>query len=178
MNDQLDDLLTPPPSPSDGTTLRQELLARTTGVLRRRRRLRQIAWVGALAACFIAGMVTMRWCTPLAPAVVAVNTQPDPKIETLPEPKADAPTPPETAVAVEYQALDATDRRERFDLYRKAARLYRGKGDFANWVRCEGNALDEAAKEDRAVSADDDAVLIALKLERQKKEKSDARNLD
>ncbi len=79
---------------------------------------------------------------------------------------------------MENRALDATDRRERFELYRKAAHLYRGKGDYANWVRCEGNALDEAGKEDLAVSPDDDAVLIALKLERQNKEKSDAHKLD
>jgi hypothetical protein len=177
MNDPLDDLLAAPPASADGTKLRQELLARSTGVVRRRRRLRQVAAGVALAGCFVAGMVTMRCLTPPAPELLVWDTRPQPPNETLPEPKRDAPIP-ETAVAVEYRALDATDRRERFDLYRKAARLYRGKGDYANWVRCEGNALDEAAKEDLAVAPDDDAVLIALKLERQKKEKSDARNLD
>jgi hypothetical protein len=175
MNDPLDDLLTPRHAPDDGAELRHDLLARSTSLLRRRRRLKRVAWVAALAACNGAGLVTMHWLAP-EPAVQIVYRDAESPRDTPPGPKRE--TPPETAVAVENRALDATDRRERGELYRKAAELYRRDGDYANWVRCRGNALDEARQEDLAVTPDDDSVTIALKLERQKKEKRDARTLD
>jgi hypothetical protein len=175
MNDPLDELLTPPSAPEDGTKLRQALLARSTDVLRRRRRLRQVAGVGALAACFLAGMATMRWFPP-APVVQIVYREAEPHTEPTPQLNNDNPS--ETAVAVENRALDATDRRERGELYRKAAELYRSNGDYANWVRCKGNALDEGTSEDLIVTPDYDSITIVMKRERQKKESRDARIVD
>ncbi len=168
MNDPLDDLLTPHPAPADGAKLRQAILVRSTGVLRRRRRLKQVAWGLALAACYLAGMGTTRWFTPTpVPQTVQV---------TPPEPQPEVPAAPPSATALEYLALDSTDHRA--ELYRAAAERYREQGDLAAWVRCQDNALDATKQEDLAVSPDDDFVTIALKQDRQKQEKRDARKLD
>ncbi len=163
-SDNTDDLLAPRPTLEDSGPLRQVVLLRTTGVLRRRRRLKQLVLVGACAACFAAGMVTMRWWTPTAPQVVQVR--PDEKPETA-RPEA------VSALAQENRALDAPDARTRSEGYNKAAELYRQQGDFADWVRCKDNALDDAPREDLIVSAEDDFLTIALKRERQKKENRD-----
>ena len=168
MNDPLDDLLAAPAARDDGAKLRQTILRRSTGVLRRRRRVKQAAWGLALAACYLAGMGTMRWFMPVpAPQIVEV---------TPPEPKPEAPVVPPSATALENLALDSTDRRA--ELYRAAAERYRAQGDLAAWVRCQDNALDATKKEDLAVSPDDDFLTIALKQDRQKQEKRDARKLD
>ncbi len=44
--------------------LRRLLLARTTGVVRFRRRLKRFAWATALAACYLAGMATTQMWRP------------------------------------------------------------------------------------------------------------------
>jgi hypothetical protein len=171
MNDPIDDLLALPVAPLDDAKLRLEILRRCTTVLRRRRRLRQLGWAAALAACFLAGMLTMRWFTPPAPPQVieVVVAPPEPKKETPPQVVL-------SAVAVENLALDSPDRST--ELYRLAAELYRKQGDLASWVRCQDNALETGKKDDLTVSPDDDFLTIALKQERQKKEKRDARHLD
>jgi hypothetical protein len=168
MNDPLDELLALPPAPDDGAKLRQEILLRSTGVLRRRRRWKRLAWAASLAACYAAGMLTMRWFTPPAAGVevAAAPTQ---------ETKNETPPVVQSARAVENLALDSTEHRA--ELYRQAAGLYRKDGDLASWVRCKDNALAEAKKEDLTVSADDDFLEIALKQARQK-EKRDARTLE
>jgi hypothetical protein len=174
MNDDLDALLAPPPLPPEAAAFRQAVLERTTAVLRRRRRLKQVAWVCGLAACYVAGMLTMRWITP-SPIPQVVEVQPEPKHEQ-PEPKKETAPRPLTAVAVENLALDSTENRA--ELYRQAAELYRQQGDYANWLRCKDNALDAAKKADLAVAPDDDFITIALKRDRQKQEKNDARHVD
>src|SRR4051794_28349654 len=69
--DSPDRLLAPPPLPADRATLREDLFSRTAGVLRRQRRLRALAVVAALAACYGAGLLTMRWAlTPAPPTPV------------------------------------------------------------------------------------------------------------
>jgi hypothetical protein len=173
MNDPLDELLAVAPAPDDGR-LRQDILRRSTALLRRRRRLKQLALAACLPACFVAGMVTMRWFAP-APQPQVVFVRVEPQQETLPEPKVDTP-PPLSAVAVENKALDSPDHRA--ELYRQAAELYRKEGDYASWVRCKDNALSEAKKEDLQISPDDDFLTIALKKERQKKENHDVRRVD
>jgi hypothetical protein len=171
MNDPLDDLLAAPATPVETATLRHAILLRSTALLRRRRRLKQLGLAASLAACFLGGMATMRCLTPAAPkehVEVAV---------TPPEPKKETPAPAVlSAAAVENAALDSTDRRD--ELYRLAAELYRKEGDLASWIRCKDNALEAAKKDDLAVSPDDDFLTIALKQDRQKKEKRDARHLD
>jgi hypothetical protein len=173
MNDPLDELLAPPREPDDGR-LRQEILRRSTAVLRRRRRLKQLVLAASLPTCFLAGMVTVRWFAP-PPQQQVVYVQAEPKPEILPEPKKE-PAVPLSAVAMENKALDSPDHRA--ELYRQAAELYLKEGDYASWVRCKDNALGEAKKEDLQISPDDDFLTIALKKERQKKEIQDARRVD
>jgi hypothetical protein len=174
MNDPLDQLLGVTPAPDDGK-LRQEILQRSTAILRRRRRLKQLALAACLPACFLAGMATMHWFIP-APQQQVVFLETDPKHETLPEPKKEPAPTPLSALAMENKALDSPDHRA--ELYRQAAELYRQEGDYASWVRCKDNALSEAKSEDLEVKPGDDFLTIALKKERQKKENHDARRVD
>jgi hypothetical protein len=173
MHDPVDELLTVAPAPDDGR-LRQDILHRSTAILRRRRRLKQLALAASLPACFLAGMMTM-WGFAPTPQQQVVYVEIEPKHETSPEPKKEAPTPM-SAVAMENKALDSPDHRA--DLYRQAAELYLKEGNYASWVRCKDNALSEAKKEDLQISPDDDFLTIALKKERQKKENRDAHRVD
>jgi hypothetical protein len=172
MNDPLDDLLALRPAPAEDGKLRAAIWLRSTAVLRRRRRLKQLGWAVGLAACFVAGMVTMRWLAPPAAAAQVVEV-----VVPRPEPPKELPPPLVlSAAAVENLALDSTDHRS--ELYRLASELYRKEGDLASWVRCKDNALEAGKNEDLTVSPGDDFITIALKQERQKKEKRDARHLD
>ena len=84
--DPLDDLLQPPPG-EGGDALRRRLLERTTRVLRRRRRLRVVARIAALAACFVAGALTVYYFGPRqTERVVAVVKQPAPETPVVPVP--------------------------------------------------------------------------------------------
>ncbi len=174
MHDPFDELLAVPPAPDD-SKLREEILRRSTAILRRRRRVKQLALTASLAACFLAGMVTMRWFSPAPPQQV-VYVEFDAKHDTLPEPMKEASPISLSAVAMENKALDSPDHRA--ELYGQAAELYLKEGDYASWVRCKDNALSEAKKEDLQISPDDDFLTIALKKERQKKENRDARTVD
>jgi hypothetical protein len=174
MNDPLDELLARPPAADDGK-LRQEILQGSTAILRRRRYVKQLLLAATLPACFLAGMVTMRWFGP-APQQQLVYVEIGAKKEALPTPGKEPPLPTLSAVVMENKALDSPDHRA--DLYRQAAELYLKEGDYASWVRCKDNALSEAKKEDLQISPDDDFLTIALKKERQKKENRDARTVD
>ena len=68
MSDPVDDFLNRGSPPAGNEHFQAALLRQTTRLLRRRQRLRQLAYLGALAACFLAGMATMHWLTPPAPA--------------------------------------------------------------------------------------------------------------
>jgi hypothetical protein len=174
MNDSFDELLAAPAAPDDGQ-LRQEILRRSTALLRRRRQLKQLALVMSLPACFLTGMAAMYWLNPATKQRV-VYVEAEPRRDPPPVPKQETPMVPLSAVAMENKALDSADHRA--ELYRQAAELYRKEGDYASWVRCRDNALSEATKEDLQISPDDDFLTIALKKERQKKENRDARTVD
>jgi hypothetical protein len=174
MNDPLDDLLSAHPGPDD-SQLRQDILKRSTGVLRRRRRLKQLVLAATLPACFLAGMVTTYWLRP-APQQRLVYVEMAPTKDALAQAKQETPVILLSAVAMENKALDSPDHRA--ELYRKAAELYLKEGDYASWVRCKDNALSEARSEDLQISPDDDFLTIALKKERQKKENRNERTVD
>lgn len=169
--DPLDGLLRPPSGEADDA-LRRGLLEQTTRVLRRRRRLHIVALAAALAACFLAGALTVYCFGPRqTERVVVVEKSPVPETPTpVPPP---APPAPASAVALEWKAFDAV--KPRPDLYRQAADRYLHEdADPASAVRCYGQSLNGASDKDLAISPDDDYLLMLVKEARQK-EKSDAK---
>src|SRR5947207_15283648 len=165
MSDPVDDFLNRGSPPGGNEQLQAALLRRTTRLLRRRRRLRQLAYGAALAACFLAGMATMHWLTPPAPAEptpvspVTAAKKADPAVNVEPVPR--------NAVALEWQArVQPTERVARL---RSAASLYLNESqDYAAALRCYGDALNASGPEALAFSLDDDWLEMAIKHARQK----------
>jgi hypothetical protein len=156
--DPLDELLAAP-APVDAAALRQSLLATTTRRLRRRRWLRRGALAVALAACYAAGLLTMRLLTPAAP----VADQPVPVAERPPEPPAPAP-----AVVVEKRAEEAPDA-ERAALLRQAGDRYlNDEADPEAALRCYSKSLSTGSTDDAKFSPDDNWLLMAIKNAREK----------
>ncbi len=172
----VDDFLRHDPAPGANAELRQALLGRTTQVLRRRRWLRRARFAGALAACYLAGVLTMRFAT-LAPVPPRPETAEQPPKVTLPDAPVLVEAPAaesETALALEWRAFEASDRRA--ELYRLAGDRYLEQhGDLQSALRCYRQALDAGTHESLMISTSDNWLLMALKEARQK-EKGHARN--
>jgi hypothetical protein len=166
-NEHPDDLLAPPPLPSELTTLREQVFRRTVRRLRWRRYGRRAALAAALAACWVGGMLTMRWLSPTAPPAPRV-------VESQPDDHTTPPSPP-TALALEWEAFDRPE--QQADLYRKAADAYQQERDPLSATRCYGRALDGDPAQTQTSAVGDDWLLIAIKNAR-KKEKIDAKSLD
>jgi hypothetical protein len=131
-------------------------------LLRRRRRLRQLGWAAALAACYGAGLLTVRWLTAPAP-------HPGPP-EVVRQPDPPAPAPPPTALAVEWRAFDGGDRQAA--LYQEAGDRYLAEeNDPRAALRCYGNGLDTGTPEDLAIAPSDSWLLMAIKDARQKEKR-------
>src|SRR6266481_2377404 len=95
--DPLHDLLTRP-TPTADAALRQALLSQTTRVLRRRLYVRRAGQVAVLAACYLAGVFTMRgWVTPAAP------------LESAPPIVATGPAPPNPEVLANTEQNQTSD---------------------------------------------------------------------
>jgi hypothetical protein len=160
-------------SRSDSASLRQAVLHRTTRLLRRRRWQRRGAVVLALAACYVAGLVTMRWLTPLPAAetiVVEKTTQAAPPPPEAPPPQQEAEPP---ARALEWKALDHPQ--ITVEYYRRAGDRYLAESnDMQAAVRCYKQMLDAGSEHDLIIAPDDTWLLMALKEARQK-EKLDAK---
>ena len=103
MTDPVDDFLDRGFSAGSNDPLQAALRERTTRLLRRRRRLKRLASVGALAACFVAGMATMRWLTPPAPAIEPPAAPPVLAARKA-EPAVNVEPMPRNAVVLEWQA--------------------------------------------------------------------------
>jgi hypothetical protein len=165
--DPLEALLAPPVAPGGDAGLREAVFRRTAEVLRRRRRLRALARGGALAACYLAGLLATHGLEHRPPAAPTESlTRP---------PQAGAPVVPPAAVsalAAEWQAFDSPDRGA--ELYRRAGDRYlTEEADPLAAVRCYGNALNSGTAQDLAFDANDSWLLMAIKDARQK-EKRDA----
>jgi hypothetical protein len=160
--------LTPRGPTEPDPALRQALLRRTVGVLRRRQWRKRLAFAAALAACYAAGVLTVLLAVPPAlapdnPPVATRPTQPPPP-ETAPAAQKDTAAP---AVLLEAQALDAQERQAA--LYRVAGDRYaEAEGDVQSALRCYRNALDAGSEEDLAIAPDDNWLLMVLKDARQK----------
>jgi tetratricopeptide (TPR) repeat protein len=177
MNDPVDQFLTTDFSAASTPGLRQAVFAQTARVLRRRRVGRRLAALGALAACFLAGMATMlAWQTHESPRELAqlvppnenhAAKQPD-KPVALSTKHEEAPS----LVELEWRAFDSRDNRAAlfFDV---AQRYLEEQKDYEAALRCYRQALDAAPREVLAIRPDDNWLVMALKEARQK-EKNDA----
>jgi hypothetical protein len=168
-DDPLDELLTPSSSPADTEKLRADVLRRTTALLRRRVWLKRGGFVTALAACFLAGGLTVRLMTPVA----AVETQG--AVANIPNPEngPELIAPPTVAVEMPPPAIERlasqTDDRERAELLRTAGRRYLDEqNDPESALRCYTNALNAGSVDDLKASPSDDWLLMALKDAREK----------
>lgn len=175
--DPLDELLRPSAAAGSDETLRRRLLDQTTRALRSRRRRRVVAWAVALAACYLAGVLTVYgFGPPRIERIEIVQKAPGPK----PSPPQPLPAPaapdasPDAAVAAEWKAFDADQHQS--ELYRQAGDHYMNEdADPASALRCYGQALNGASDKDLAISANDDYLLMLVKNARQK-EKEHAKN--
>ena len=174
--DPLDDLLRPAVASKADEGLRRRVLNQTTRVLRSRRRRRVFAWVAALAACYVAGVLTVYWFGPRRIErieIVSIAPQPEP---TAPEDgkPAGPNAKPASAVAMEWKAFDADQHRP--EMYRKAGDRYMNQDvDPASALRCYSQSLNGSSDKDLAISANDDYLLMLVKNARQK-EKDHAKN--
>jgi hypothetical protein len=167
--DPLDDLLRPTTMDGADEKLRRRLLNQTTRVLRSRRRRRVAAWAAALAACYMAGVLTVYWFGPKRIERIEI-------VRNVPPPEPTAPAPvkravpdakPASAVAMEWKAFDADQHRP--EMYRKAGDRYMNQdADPASALRCYGQSLNGSADNDLAISASDDYLLMLVKNARQK----------
>jgi hypothetical protein len=163
MSDAIDDFLDSGVLCKPEDSLRSALRARTTRLVRRRRRLKQLAWAGALAACFLAGMATMYVLVPRAPAAagsapVTVAVKKDEMATTKPEPP--------SALDIELQARAQSE--QRVAKLRQAAGLYLAQQDVASALRCYTQALNNTDPQALDFSPDDTWLEMALKNARRK----------
>jgi hypothetical protein len=167
MNDPLDVLLTPSPSPADDP-LRGPLLQRTQRLLRWRRRARLLAAATALAACYAAGLATVhlmpghspRRAEDVPPTVTTPREAEPVRVANAPE-----PSQGKSALDREWEAADSTE--PAGQLYRQAGDQYlEEEGDPLAALRCYGNALDAGA--DPTPAAQDSYLLLAIKNARTK----------
>ena len=174
------DALSAPAGPVAGAAaLRQAVLARTRGVIRRRRRWRRAVLVGALAGCYLAGLATHRFqafempsSSPRSVARIASAPQ---------EVSAVEPVLPAAVLAtkrsVPKPVLSAEDRRlagrkARFEVLRRLSDRYLFEdGDVVSAIRYYNRALNAATAEELEIAPDRDSwLLMALKQERSRKE--------
>jgi hypothetical protein len=153
-HDPLDALLAPPEL-ADAEGLRQAVLGVTGRRLRRRRWLRRGAMAAALATCFAAGMLTMRWLTPAAPPEVARADVPhEQKAPSAPTEQPPAPPPHDTDVAAV--------------LFKAGDHFLNEEGDPETALRAYTKALDTGSPDETKFSPDDNWLLMALKNAREK----------
>jgi hypothetical protein len=166
--------------------LQLSVFAKTTRVLKRRRWLRRTGLVTGLGACYAAGILTVWLVTsPLTPwragsvsdrseRAASASERSDQKVAAT-RPSDSLPSPlPESALAMEWQALDSSEKRP--ELFRQAGDRYLEEtNDVASAMRCYRGALEDASEEDLQISPDDNWLLIELKKDKQK-EKRYAKN--
>jgi hypothetical protein len=180
--DPLDDLLRPRPIPADDR-LRQTVLFQTTRLLRRRRIRKRLLLALAMAACYAAGVLTMRFAMP--PATPAnPNIPGQVRVPRQRKPVSDASqkrshyrrpaTAPEDALALEWRAIDNAAKRA--ELYHRAGDRYlEESNDIPSALRCYRGALAAGARKDWKIRANDNWLMMIAKQEYQKEE-SDAQS--
>jgi hypothetical protein len=166
--DDLDTLLGPRPVAADDP-MRPLLLARTLQHLRGRRRWKRLALVAAMAACYLAGVLTVGLWAPAAGADRGKEAEPPSVVEekrtVVPAPeKRSAPPAPAvvSAFELEWQAVDNSERRA--ELYRRAGDRYLEEAnDVESALRCYRGYLAAAPPQDWTISTKDNWVLLVAK---------------
>jgi hypothetical protein len=184
--DDIEEFLRPPIVPSAGDPLRPALLLQTMLRLRGQRRRKRLTVVAAMAACYLAGILTMRLGMPAAEASdperaekPADKKKKDVILPSQPAPdRGPNPERPTTVVVsaleLEWQAIDSKDKRA--ELYRRAGDRYlEESNDVESALRCYRGYLAAGSDRDGAISVRDNWVLMVAKQEHLK-EKDDANN--
>jgi hypothetical protein len=158
-DDSLDAALRPNAGLTGAAKLREAVLARTTGLIRRRRRTRRCILATALAVCYAAGLATAALRTPAdqrttSPVIVS----------SLPMKSNDPPSG--EAVAAKLTRKES--------VRRDADQCLLERGDVKEAVRRYDLFLKLASADDRAISPGQDSwLLMALKDARSKEIKHD-----
>lgn len=164
-DEALDALLAP--GPDADSALRADLLRRTAGRLRARRRLRYAARVGLLAACFLGGVAAARLVEAPRPEVRVVAVA-----VPVPRQEDERPAPPERTFGpaeLEREAERTFVKAESARRFREAGDRYlRDEANFQAALRCYRNYLDEAEGPELAAAPDDTWLLTSLKNARRK----------
>lgn len=167
--DPLDDLLTAEAAPASAD-LSERLRAETTRVVRRRRLARRLTQTAA-AACLLVVALGVLWVwfavrTAMTPHPQARRQAPPPAPTTQETP----PAPPalKEALALEWQAFESAPD-ERSARYLEAGNEYIAQGDdYEAALRCYRQALDTGGAAALAIDPDDNWLVMAIKLDRQK----------
>jgi hypothetical protein len=161
-------------------SLRPALQLRTTRLVHRRRRWRQLGLLAALAGCYLAGLATMRVGAVWQGDRVATGTEQtaartSEETETLPAAATIAPPPIDQDPEVSARLLErmaSASQEQRASLYRVAGDRYlEVDGDLVSALRCYRCALRELREGDLVISAGDNWLLLALKKARLEEKK-------
>ena len=148
--------------------LRKAIQSDTLAIVRRHRRMRRAVWLPGLAACYAAGILTMVLLRTSHPeATIAAVGRSDSTLEAGSSPSvALTESPkltqmPDTALALEWQALDCEDWRP--DLFRIAGDKYLVANDLKSAMRCYRGALEGASDEELLITVNDNWLFMSLK---------------
>jgi hypothetical protein len=173
--DPIEGLLRHDSSGETNDNLRHVIQEKTLRVMRRRRWLRRGGWLAGLAACYVAGILTM-WMRPASDVNRSVTIAPNPNADTqvngappAPEPQNSANAQPESALALEWQALDSLKKRP--DLFRLAGDKYLQDNDLESATRCYRGALEDAPDQDLKISVNDNWLFMSLKQAKQEEKR-------
>ncbi len=148
--------------------LRAVIQMKTLAVLRRRRWMRRGVWAFSLMGCYAAGILTMALRLPAeSQSTVADAPEPLPAVQLAPTPSGPEKEnpkfaqPPETALALEWRALDSEEKRP--ELFRLAGDKYLLANDLQSATRCYRSALQGASDEDLHITVNDNWLFMSLK---------------
>jgi hypothetical protein len=142
-------------------SLRDQVLSRTTRVLRTRKRIKRVAIAGSLVACYFAGIATMAVFerTVLAPTKVEESMLVEKSPVVAPENISKTPD----QIADETAAAEAA-KLSRYELLRRDGDRYADRGDLVAAIESYKNALEVATPEERTISLNQDTwLMLALK---------------
>jgi hypothetical protein len=164
---EIEGLLTGAPGEAS-EELRQAIQRKTLTVLRRRRWMRRSIWIAGLTGCYAAGILTMAFLrSPASPSIVATAPETElpakasPHQVTSEKEKPEHVQPPDSALALEWQALDSEQKRP--DLFLLAGDKYLQGNDLKSAMRCYRGALEGASEHDLLIAAKDTWLLMSLK---------------
>jgi hypothetical protein len=150
--------------PSADDRLREVLLSQTLGVVRRRRRMRRCAMAAVLAACYLAGIVSVNlWRTegPVSPP----TSMSRPILADKDPIKTDAPRQPLAAAIAPQKHPAESKKPSGFEAWRRIGDHYlRETGDLSLAVAGYSEAINLASEKELELSpGQDNWILMALK---------------